>query len=256
MRDAIKKLKPEKSQYEDSRIKKLENGDIIRFLPAPDDAVPLVRFFTHGVQRNGRWLVCRCPATVFRKCPVCEHAAHLHNRDWELARRFAKRSNYVSNMVVLSDRNTPQNNGKVFLAQFGTQLFDIYDKACERALPCDPMNGSNLRVILGTKNGFPNYEKCFFESPSVLFDGNDERMTAALDAAYELDEFIAENAFPSYLGLSNKLQEFLGTEYTIPSAPPPEPSKSAAAPTEPSTNPPKAEALDEGEDFFERMSAV
>lgn len=215
---------------------------IIRFLPAPaidgEDGLPWVRTFSHGFQGPGGWYIENCLTTINGKCPACEHNSTLWNSgveaNKEIARKQKRKLTYISNILVLSDPKNPDNEGRIFLFKFGKKIFDKLTEAMnpefEDESPLNPFDfweGANFKMKIRQVEGYRNYDKSEFESPSALFEGDDEKLESLWKKEHSLKEFIAENNFKSYEKLKDRINLVLSVsdEETIRPSP-----KQTAAP--------------------------
>lgn len=123
---------------------------VIRFLPPTDEAEeqPFVKVYSHGFKNTitGKWLIENCPTTLDRDdCPVCKANGDNYTRlQAELgekagkakAREFGmnRKTSFISRILVIEDKKTPENEGKVFLYKFGSKIFD---KVIEALAPVD-----------------------------------------------------------------------------------------------------------------------
>jgi len=217
--------------YKDSRIYMPDYKDdgtakaTIRFLPAPDVDVPFVSKYTHYFRGIGGWYIDNCPINIGGQCPVCED----NNRLWEeheqdvRNRRSLRKLNYYANIIVVEDKKTPANEGKVFLFKFGKKIFDkIMETIDEGAVPFDENAGVNFYLkIKKTKVGndlLPNYDASVFsENESSLEEicGSKEKEKEVLSKAYPLAEFKDVKQFKSYEELKAKFNKVIG-ETTAP----------------------------------------
>ena len=134
--EAVSTSKPETNSYEDTRFwkptrDKAGNGyAVIRFLPAKEgEDLPWVRYWDHGFKGpTGLWYIENSLTSIGQQDPVSEANSVLWNtgrdEDKALARERKRRLHYVSNILVISDPDNPQNEGKVFLYKFGKKIFD------------------------------------------------------------------------------------------------------------------------------------
>ena len=130
----------ETKSYVDDRIwkptvDKAGNGyAVIRFLPGKDGSIPFVRYWDHGFKGpTGLWYIENSLTSIGQTDPVGELNSRLWNSgidaDKEKARSQKRRLHYVTNIMVISDPSSPQNEGKVYLYKFGKKIFDkIYDQ--------------------------------------------------------------------------------------------------------------------------------
>ena len=134
--EAVSTKTESKSGYGDDRFwkptrDKAGNGyAVIRFLPAQDgEDLPWVRYWDHGFKGpTGQWYIERSLTSIGQPDPVGELNSRLWNSgidaDKEKARDQKRRLHYVTNVMVVSDPANPDNEGKVFLYQFGKKIFD------------------------------------------------------------------------------------------------------------------------------------
>jgi hypothetical protein len=209
-------------------VDKSGNGmAIIRFLAAPavdgDDALPWVRIFNHGFQGPGGWLIDNCLTTVNEKCPICEHNSTLWNSgieaNKEIVRKQKRKLSYVANVLIISDPKHPENEGQVKLFKFGKKIFDKITEAMnpefEDESPVNPFDfweGANFKLKIRNVEGYRNYDKSEFDSPTALFGGDDEKLEALWKKEYSLKEFLDPKNFKSYDQLKGRLDKVLGLE--------------------------------------------
>ncbi len=209
-------------------VDKAGNGmAIIRFLPAPavdgDDALPWVRIFNHGFQGPGGWLIDNCLTTLNEKCPVCEHNSTLWNSGIEankdIVRKQKRKLSYIANVLIVSDPKHPENEGTVRLFKFGKKIFDKITEAMNPEFPDEkPMNpfdfweGANFKLKIRQVEGYRNYDKSEFESPSALLGGDDAELESLWKREYSLADFTDRKHFKSYDQLKGRLDKVLGFE--------------------------------------------
>ena len=210
-------------------VDKAGNGyAVIRFLPAPNgEDIPWVRVFDHGFQGIGGWYIENSLTTVGKKDPVSEYNSMLWNSgieaNKEQARKQKRRLKYIANIYVVSDPSNPQNEGKVFLYQFGKKIFDkindVMNPQFEDETPVNPFDfweGANFKLKIRNVEGYRNYDKSEFESPSTLGDFEDDELEAIWKQEQSLAEFIAPENFKSYEELQAKLNKVLGLDGAKP----------------------------------------
>jgi len=223
----IDKISKGSESYKDDRFWTAErdksgNGyAVIRFLPPPqNEDVPWARLFSHGFQGKGGWFIENCPTTLGLPCPVCEGNNELWNSgvesDKEIARQRKRKLSYISNIYVVSDPTNPQNEGKVFLYKYGKKIFDkiseVMKPQFEDETPMNPFDywsGANFKLKIRTVQGYVNYDKSEFDSPSELLDGDDKSLEKLWNSQYSLKEFIEPSQFKSHEELSEKFQRVI-----------------------------------------------
>jgi hypothetical protein len=196
---------------------------IIRFLPGVGTGA-YIKYAQHIWQNpfNERWLYLTC---LFKhgndKCPVCE----ANNKLWKAeedhiidggklvvsgipGRRTTKNSpdkgrkcqnRYVSNILVIKDPMNPENEGKVFLFDYGFSIYDqcVKAAAADEADPEKPVfepssfeEGAsyNFKVTYDKRKKNVTYEGSRFLTPTKLYEGNVDKWRAVYEAQYDLQE--------------------------------------------------------------------
>ena len=280
LNEELTKLNTNQAKTKDDRLwtcqtDKAGNGyAVIRFLPAPvGEDVPFVRMFTHGFKGSGGWYIENSLTTIGQQDPIAELNTRLWNSgvesDKETVRKQKRQLNFYSNIYVVKDPANPENEGKVFLFRYGKKIFDkltdLMAPQFEDEKPMDPFNlwsGANFNLKVRQVEGYPNYEKANFDSPSPLLD-DDDRLEEIWKSQYSLKEIIDPKHFRSYEELQRRLDRALGvsssakpsnrsnqlTDDDIPPFDMSPPLKAAAAKPAPS-----ASDDDDDFEFFKKLS--
>tara|TARA_Y100000816_G_scaffold149367_2_gene106175 strand:- start:1951 stop:2859 length:909 start_codon:yes stop_codon:yes gene_type:complete len=220
----------EKKSYTDERfwkptVDKAGNGyAVIRFLPAPkSEELPWIRYWDHGFKGpTGLWYIENSLTSIGQSDPVGELNSRLWNSgieaDKEKARTQKRRLHYVTNIYIVSDPSNPDNEGKVFLYQFGKKIFDkIMDMmqpsfADEKAVnPFDLWEGANFKLKIRNVEGYRNYDKSEFDSQTALSE-DDTVLEGIYNKQASLQEFLDPKNFKTYDELKMKLSRVLGEE--------------------------------------------
>jgi len=212
----------EKPSYEDERIWKCErdktgNGyAVVRFLPAPtNEDVPWVRLWSHGFKGPGGWYIenslttPRSDAPSGTDDPVSKANTTLWNSgiesDKNIARDRKRKLSYYSNILILEDSTNAQNEGKVFLFRYGKKIFEKIESVMnpefkdeEPMNPFDFWSGANFKLKIRQVEGYANYDKSEFASPSPLFDGDDAKLEDVWKQQHSLQGILAPENFKSY----------------------------------------------------------
>ena len=212
-------------------LDKSGNGYVLlRFLPAPEgEDLPWAKVWSQGFQgTNASWLIDSCPTTLNQKCPICDHNSKLWNSgiesNKEIVRKQKRKLSYYSNIFVIQDSTNPENNGKLFLFKYGKKIFDKVMEAMRPAFadeqpinPFDFWTGADFKLKIIKKDGYWNYDKSEFASPSVFRpegELDDELNDLALECIwkkqYSLNEFVDPKNFKSYEQLQDRLNIVLG----------------------------------------------
>ena len=220
----------EQKSYGDDRfwkpaVDKSGNGyAVIRFLPAAEgEDLPWVRYWDHGFKGpTGRWYIEKSLTSIGQPDPVSEGNSILWNsgrdEDKQIARDRKRRLHYVTNIYVVSDPANPENEGKVFLYQFGKKIFDkITDIMTPQFQDEEPVNpfdfweGANFKLKIRNVEGYRNYDKSEFDSPKPL-SGDDDELEGIYNKLHALSEFSDPKSYKSYAELKAKLNQVLGDE--------------------------------------------
>jgi hypothetical protein len=200
---------------------------VIRFLPAPDgEDLPWVKLFAHGFQGPGGWYIENSLTTLGQKDPCTEFNRTLWNsgneKDKETVRKQKRKLSYFSNIYVVRDPANPENDGKVFLFKFGKKIFDKILNAMQPEFedeepinPFDFWSGANFKLKIRKVEGYWNYDKSEFDSPSPLLD-DDDALEAIWKKEYSLSALIAPDQFKTYEELEKRLNYVLGNGKVAP----------------------------------------
>ena len=218
----------EKKSYVDERmwkptVDKAGNGyAVLRFLDTPVGEPAYVRYWDHGFKGpTGQWYIEKSLTSIGQSDPVSELNSRLWNSgndaDKDTARTQKRRLHYVANVLVESDPSNPANEGKVMLFTFGKKIYDkIMDVMQPQFQDEDPMNpfdyweGASFKLKIRNVEGYRNYDKSEFASPSELADGDDAQIEEIYNQLYSLDEFTNPDNYKSYGELEQRLAMVLG----------------------------------------------
>lgn len=262
--EEMKKKEEASKSYGDSRFwrykfdaKTKKGSAIIRFLPdrPSSDALPYVQYFSHWFQyhdgQNYQKYIDNCATTIGKECPICTKNRQLwkspHESDVNVARKRKRKIHYISNILVIKDPNNPENEGKVFLWDYGPQIHSFLSRALYGPSPDDEdyiedkdyskeiwqpfnlMTGGDfyLRSTLKKNSDFLTYlpsEWSGKDSP-IFPELDDNERDEQLDRLFserddngpnvisKLDEWLDPNRFPSDSLVKKKLFSVLGIEY-------------------------------------------
>ena len=226
----------EKPSYEDERIWKCErdktgNGyAVIRFLPAPTgEDVPWVRLWTHGFKGPGGWYIensLTTPRSGYPNGsddPVSKSNTILWNSgiesDNNIARERKRKLSYYSNILVLEDSANAENEGKVFLFRYCKKIFEKIESVMnpefkdeEPMNPFDFWSGANFKLKIRQVDGFANYDKSEFASPSPLYDGEDAKLESVWKQQHSLQGVLAPENFKSYQELEARFNTVIARD--------------------------------------------
>ena len=231
---------------------------IIRFLPQPsNEDLPWCKIWSHAFNGPGGWYIENSLTTLNRKDPVSEYNTELWNTgleaDKETARKQKRILKYYSNVLIVSDTKHPENEGKIFLFRYGKKIHDkvaeVINPQFEDETAYDPFDfwkGANFKLKVRKVDGYWNYDKSEFETPSEVYDGDEVKLEELYGKVYSLTQFLKEDNFKSYDDLKSKLNRTLtgsGVQGTVEKFTPTPKADKAEAPTTPASS-----VVDEGEE--------
>ena len=224
----LEKTQTAQTSFEDDRLWKCErdkagNGyAVIRFLPtAEGEDVPWVRVWNHGFQGPGGWYIENSLTTLNQKDPVSEYNTALWNNGTEagkeVARKQKRRLNYYSNIYVIKDPTNPENEGQVRILRYGKKIFDkindLMNPEFQDETPINPFDfwaGADFKMKIRMVEGFVNYDKSEFDTPTEFLGGDDKELEDVWNNQYQLNEFVSADNFKSYDELKTKFNRAIG----------------------------------------------
>lgn len=207
---------------------------LIRFLPSPDTDLPFAILYNHGFEGDGgKWFIENCPKSIGEDCPVCAHASKIwKSGDEEKARKRFKKWSVFSNILVIKDPQTPENEGKVFYFRYGKKMYEtIRNKMLpppgsidEPLFVFDYEEGANFKLKIKSKiikmNGqnkaVANYDSSEFAGVSKL--GTDSYINEIDSQLKPLSVFLAKDRFKDTATLIEKLNVSEAIGVTAPAA--------------------------------------
>lgn len=201
---------------------------IIRFLPAPENEdFPFVKYYDHGFQGpTGQYYIEKSLNSIGQEDPVGimnrEIYARKNEDEIKSSSKFRRRTHYVSNIYVIKDSARPENEGKVFLYEYGKKIFDklndMMNPQFEDEKPVNPFDlweGADFRLKIRTVDKYPNYDKSEFDSPKPMFD-DDAMLEAVYNQCHSLSAILDPKEFKSFDELQTKLNKVMGKDNAAP----------------------------------------
>lgn len=208
------------------KLKRDENGNgaaIIRFLPDPNLKL-MQQIFRINVnnRKDGqvRWVSELSPQNINQPDPFHKKWAELWNAGKkDESRLFARQTRFYTNIYVVKDPATPENEGKVFLFDMSQSLKAIieghmFPTDADKALGVEPkqlfnpLQGNNFKLVSRKgSNGFINYDSSSVVSETTsIFASKEEAIEFIKTKCYALDEFLKPEAYKTYEELEEKLR--------------------------------------------------
>lgn len=234
-----------KKDYSDERFwrpSRNSEGSVfatVRFLPPPldgdwgEEEHAFVVYYKHGFQGpRGHWYIENSLTSIGKDDPVTEY----NNMLWQdigtkeskdQARTQKRKKRFVSNVLVIKDPVNPENEGKVFLYEYGQKIFDKIksyltppkESGREALNIFDPVDGANFHIeahrTQGDGNYYLDYGSSKFDVPAPLFKGDEDKIVEAWEQAHSLNQFVDETNedwYKPYDELRDQLVKRMGAE--------------------------------------------
>jgi len=195
---------------------------LVRFLPSNDTDIPFVKKYSHGFQSINGWFIEDCPTSIGKKCPTCTaNSVAWNSGDEDTARQRARRLSVYSNILIVKDPQTPENEGKVFLYRYGKRIHEKImlkidpgkGSIDEPVMIFDPDEGANFKLKIKLVNvkgkKMPNYDASEFEAPSKIDAKTIKKIENSL---YNLAPEVDESSFKSYSELEERFLKVIGQD--------------------------------------------
>jgi len=193
---------------------------VMRFLDSPDTDLPYATQHNHFFNDIGGWMITNCPTSIDKSCPICEdiYKKDLYNKDNDVYYDRKKKTYFYTNVLIIDDKNNPENEGKVFIFKFGKKIMEkIEDAIDDGKTPWDEEAGENFTFSAKKKGKMSNYDASYFSDNDTALSeyGDTEEILAK---AYPLGEFTDEKEYKSYDDIKSRYLVVIG-EDTDSSAP-------------------------------------
>lgn len=243
--EALQQETVKKTDYKDDRFWKPKLVDMagkftLRFIPF-DDGTENQVFYKKVVKHTAkfsidgkkRFIGQNCPKTLDKKaaCPICEKRRELYEENSSFGKmassKLKPQDRYITNVYIVEDSKNPDNEGKVFLFEFGKGLFENLkarfcpdDKDIEEIYPWDVYSPVDFKLIYekngSGENAFPNLDKSTFTNKNFFKNKSDDELVEIVGQAYSLEEFVAPEQFKSYEELEKVVDIVFNQKSTKP----------------------------------------
>ena len=215
------------------RLSKNEAGDgtaLIRLMLDKNGKKRTQPLYYYSLKRQGidgktKWYIANSPETIGLPCPAKEYFSALKSEGTTealaMSEKFKRQTKYVTNIMVVKDPANPENEGKIFLWEFGTKMLDkvlawITPSAEELAMGevgknlYDPLNGYNIKLKVKKQGDFPTYDGSEVSAtPSAVCDSKESAINLIKTTTYALDEFIQPEFYESYEDLTGRFNRYV-----------------------------------------------
>jgi len=207
---------------------------VVRFLPA-GEGEPFVHQMSYSFNGPGGNFYGLARQTIGEEDPVQIAAINgfvkaKNEGDKELkekTKKFLPKHQYFANVYVVKDEEVPENEGKVFIWQFGPAIYKKVEAAInpeyddEEAIdPFDLWEGADFKIRMksteipdsrtGKKITVPNYDDSEFMKKSEFMDGDEDKLEEIVEQTYDLAEFIDPKLFDSFDKVAERFKKVLG----------------------------------------------
>ena len=131
----------------------------------------------------------------------------------KIAEKDLESAIFLIQQSVVADPKNPENEGQIKLFKFGKKIFDKITEAMQPAFedekplnPFDFWEGANFKLKIRKVDGYWNYDKSEFESPSKLAE-DDDKIEATWKQQFALKEFSDPSNFKSYDALKARYEK-------------------------------------------------
>ena len=195
------------SGFIDDRLWKPQMGKegigsaVIRFLPpAKGNELPWAKVWSHAFQGPGGWYIENSLTPLGL------------DSDKEIARKQKRKLSYYSNIYVIKDAASPENEGRVFLYKYGKKIHDKIIAAMQPEFegeepinPFDFWQGADFNLRIKKVAGYWNYDSSTFGSVSPLGGFDDAKLESIYNQIHDLNEFTGASNFKTYDELKTRL---------------------------------------------------
>lgn len=210
---------------------------IVRFLPA-SEGEPFVHQMSYSFNGPGGNFYGLARQTIGEDDPVQIAAINgfvkaKNEGDKNLkeqTKKFLPKHQYFANVYIVKDEEVPENEGKVFIWQFGPAIYKKVEAAIKPEYddeePMDPFDlweGADFKIRMkgteipdsrtGKKVTVPNYDDSEFMKQSEFMDGDEDKLEEIVEQTYELSEFIDPKLFDDFDKVAERFKKVMGKPY-------------------------------------------
>ena len=209
--------------YTLAKDKEGNGAALIRFLPDSEKGMIQKMFkINTTITKNGkkRFVSEFSPSTINSQCPFQEAWQALWNAgDKDAAKQYSRGTRFVSNIKIIKDPATPDNEGKVFLYEYSGAM---KDKIKAAVTPSDqdvalgatpkqlfnPLAGNSFRLVAKKgANGQINYDGSdVIPEVTSIYENVEEAITDIKENTHALSGLLAPESFLTYDALVAKMK--------------------------------------------------
>lgn len=232
----LPKEKEHKKYEADTRFWKISKNEqgkgvaIIRLLP-DKNKIPYVRLYGYSLKKPNpfkqgasMWYIANSPDSINLPDPVKEKYNELMQIGTEEAKNQAKilrrNTKFFANILVVKDPANPENDGKVFLWEFGTKMKDkimAWQEPSEEELMMGaksknlfhPILGHNIKLAIAPQGEWSSYDssEVMPDATSIIDGGSNEQIVDfVVNKTYDMNEFMQPAFFDEYDALKQRFE--------------------------------------------------
>jgi len=213
MFDEIKNSYNPKSESLFKDVMKFAAGNtyLVRLVPTVTDPKQSTYHYFHHSWKSvstGQFVSALCPKTYGESCPIDNYIFNIYNNGTEEQKKanrlISRKDNWMVNAYVINDPVTPENNGKVKVIRYGSELNKIIESALKGddaeefgAKIFDVLDGCTLRIKCESKTDKKNasavsttYVSSKFLAPSTLDGITEEKLDEIHNSVFDLTSFM------------------------------------------------------------------
>lgn len=212
--DVNKKPKSDPTMWSPNKKKALTY--IIRFLPDVRTKLNFTEInghsLTHFPGGEKKYLFGNCETTLEKGkgvCAICDYGWGLWGTKVKANQDRAKqgwlpKQEWVSNILVIRDPDTPSNEGKVFKYKYGISVYrkienritpseaSLSDPDFKELNPFNPMTGADFKLIVEVSDSsiYPSYKSSNFYNDQKPIAENPDEINKILGDTYNLVDYV------------------------------------------------------------------
>lgn len=204
--------------YKPAKNQSGANTIVLRLIPSAQDETHILKYDMYSNFEGGfNFMSPSKDDKTLNNLPAKEAWKAFRAGDKELMKKLLPKQRFLTNVFIIKDTVTPENNGKVFMLDFGRQLEDTINKVISGELGIDgnPFDllgddGASLNLnwtITSPPNQkFPKYNFTFTEDGGAF--GKRPDLEKIFDSTHNLSEYVDTN-------LEKPTQELLNNYYNF-----------------------------------------
>ena len=185
-----------------------------------------VTVYSYGFKGPNGYYIEKSLASIGKADPMAQLNSKLWKEGKETqVRAQGRRTEHISNVLVINDPKHPENNGKVKLWKYGPKIMKnkinvlmFPSEAAKMAgvkpvYPYDFWTGRNFILSCKKDGKYNNYDGSYFINESAPVAEDDEKIAAIWDQQFELDEFVDPANYKTYDELKARVEKVFGINF-------------------------------------------